>query len=114
LCGEQLAEFVKSEVDREVEERLSEELSRILERLESYYMGHISGAGNHFKSRYGFRPNVIISREDIDNGFRICVEVTIPHSVIKSIYEQVKREISESMRSESQTTSSENPLEHLV
>jgi hypothetical protein len=110
LCGE-LAELF---IDREVEKRRSEELNKILRRFESYYMGHISGAGNHFKSRYGFHPNVSISREDIDNGLRICVEVTIPPDVIKSIYERVKREVTEIMRSESQTTSNENPLEDLV
>lgn len=71
--------------------------------LERYYPAYINATGNNFASQYGFKPVVTISREDINNGFKMCVEVSVPGYVIKDIYEETRREVLKNTERKSQT-----------
>jgi hypothetical protein len=100
LASDSITDLFKSDVDKIVDRLVGEELRPIVYKLEKYYMAHILGAGNHFAKQYGFKPIVRINREDVDNGFRICIEVKIPDYIVNDIRESVRKQVLESMKLE--------------
>jgi hypothetical protein len=91
----------KDEVEEIVDELVKKELWYLIKMLDKYYTSHIDGAGKHFGHRFGFIPNVSISKSVSDRVIRISVEVEIPNEVVEEIRKEVREAVLRSRGSSS-------------